>query len=59
MKTYKFYTDEIHRVHGTYMIKADSYDEAMEKLSEEDIDDCWEDLFDREIQEIELLEVYE
>lgn len=59
MKTYKFYTDEIHRVRGTYMIKADSYDEAMEKLSKEDIDDCWEDLFDREIQEIELLEVYE
>ena len=58
---YEILTEEIHRVHGSYIIEADSIEEAYKKLDDGQYNDaeCSGDIWDVEIYEKEVLNAYE
>ena len=58
---YEILTEEIHRVHGSYIIEADSEEEAYQKLDDGQYNDaeCGGDIWAVEITEKEILNTYE
>ena len=56
---YKIYTEEVQRVHGEYLVTADSEEEAIKKFDEGYFDDTPEgDIWDNEVINVDI-EVYE
>lgn len=54
---YKIFTEEIQRIHGEYIVTADSEEEALKKFNEGLFDDTPEgDVWGNEITEIEIWE---
>ena len=54
---YKIFTEEINRIHGEYLITADSEEEALKKFDLGIFDDTpGGDIYDNEIIEIEVYE---
>ena len=58
---YEILTEEIHRVHDSYIIEADSEEEAYQKLDDGQYNDyeCGGDIWSVEITEKEVLNTYE
>ena len=54
---YKIFTEEINRIHGEYLITADSEEEALKKFDLEEFDDTpVADIWGNDITEIEIYE---
>ena len=54
---YKIFTEEINRIHGEYLITADSEEEALKKFDLREFDDTpVGDIWGNDITEIEIYE---
>lgn len=61
MPKYTIYTEEIHKIHGKYIVEADSKEDAITKFNDckigfSDFEACSEDEFDMELIDFEVYE---